>query len=1601
MSALVARLNAEQAATQSRTLQAALLHERAELEEAAGEEPIAARDYLAAFNAEPTFREPLEALVRILTRRKSAKNLGKLLEALTRVALTPEERSRAHWERATYLSDYEQNLAGAKDALEAAISANPEDPIAWLELELVAARDNDAVGRMRAIEARAQLAVDPTWKALLLIDLALLAWKGGEAARAYDLLDAAGALGGRASFRTRQVLEEVAAGDRELAVLAHALEGQADMIAEAIEDDAAGDSTGVPRSMRTPERAAEAWFRAAELKRVLGDVAGWTALLARAAERLPGSSVIARARLVSLEAAGDSEGAATVARAELERGAPGPGAAALWLRVAEAAALREDRAAALQALSAGLVADPGCIPARALELDLLTDGPDAAALAESLEASADALSTEDAKGRAYLLAACIWACQVGDMARAKTALSVSGLAPGLVSRVTRMLVAVGHPGPDGATPVIDAPFYEEATKRLLQVGAEPAEQASLWFELGRARLLRGDETGAAAAFAKIAAAGADDGTTGPTAWLGLVLGAYAIGLLAREGEPESAPRKLSAKAVIELSRVDAGGAISRGLLVVGALRAVRLGELDRATAVLRELCEASPEDEVAATFLAELERRAGKPVAAATVLAACAAAVEEDDLAAALHLEAGLLLWRAGEKGRAIDELEAARAGAALSAATVLTWALRGAQADSADARRHALDAAAEAGADPAVIALERFGLEVAFASDGGDDGSLRDALALAQREGTDDLGAAAALGRLLVIGEGALADPDAVERALDELESDGGAAANLAAAERFRLAHAVDHDAATAVERAAVWAASEPSLAAAVEWVAATFGVGDRVGEAHARRAVALRLGSAASSSTEEASAAESLQAAIEASAALVLAIDDPGGTHPFVDGESTVARLANLDLALAGSEPHRRAVALGALGDALGPDAEIDALSLAGWSYLASGDATAAHNAFRAVVDKRPHDLASWEGARSAALALGDHVATALAAAQLGSLLADDARGAELWEQAGLVLLEHTEAHDDAEIAFDRAFARDARRGVAFDKLFRRLRARNDDDRLLDVIMRRIAVADNEHEIGKLYWERARVLRKKGDRDGALEALENVTLLEPDHVGALALSGEIQISRRDFAHAAPTLARLSTIKEAPQQQRLVSGIAAVDIYENRLGNLDKALEVLLGLHRTGLSTLVVRERLARVAAKAGAWDEATSILEQLMVERDTREGRIEAARLSLAIWRDKVHKPLQADAATAKLLEESPDDGEALDLVLTTGFDSAFRSRALGHGKATLVEALAESPSDVARVTMLAKIAGAGQDAALRQATLGALVALGNSDPALSEELARIDTRVSGRPEVVLDARALGEIADPQDGGPIAVIFAAIAETLGLAFGPSLASLGVGRKERIDARGGHPVRMAVAEWMGALGFEGDFDVYVGGPNADGVHGVAGEQPAIVLGSAVTAPFDASARSALAREVFALRRGLTSVRTRDDNTVASVVIAACAEAGLPVQPPPYAVYSEVARAVHKEISRKTRKALLEPCERFMQTGQDPRAWASAARCSLDRMAVIAAGDVSVVLSDILGAPRSELGGLVGDSERALRLLAFVLSPSYLELRRKLGMGVR
>src|SRR6185436_12772929 len=277
-------------------------------------------------------------------------------------------------------------------------------------------------------------------------------------------------------------------------------------------------------------------------------------------------------------------------------------------------------------------------------------------------------------------------------------------------------------------------------------------------------------------------------------------------------------------------------------------------------------------------------------------------------------------------------------------------------------------------------------------------------------------------------------------------------------------------------------------------------------------------------------------------------------------------------------------------------------------------------------------------WEGLRAAAETLGRREILAEASAALGDAVADPVRGAELWEQAATILFDELGDKQRGEFALSRAVERDVRRFAPFDRLFRIVRARKDSPRLLDLITRRLEVAEDPEEIVKLFWERARVMRASGDREGALSALENVRMLEPDHVGALALSGEIYLTLQRFAEAAEQLARLAELSEAPSQQRLMSGVAAVDIYENKLKLVPQALDVLVALRHAKLDTPQVRKRLARVAAKAGAWDRAADTFELLRAEREQSAGRAEAARLAMAIRRDRLQAPVTAAASVTK---------------------------------------------------------------------------------------------------------------------------------------------------------------------------------------------------------------------------------------------------------------------------------------------------------------------------------------------------------------------------
>lgn len=1574
VTSVMQRLRAEHDATESMATKAILLHELGVLSEALGDEAGSARDQLGAVNADPDFREPLERLIAIIERRQSYKNLGKLLERLVRVAETPEERARALLDQAAFASDHEGDDGTARMLLENAADESPDDACLWLALELSAGKTSDAELRDRALAARARLAQDPLWKQLLLIDLGELRSAGGETVTARQALEEAVGLGGKATFEALEALAQFARANGAPDVEERALEALADAIALSLTSPESADKVGVPRYKRSPSQAAYAWLLAADRKRTRGDLGGATALLDQALELLPGEPLLVRARLHAAEVAGDTAAAARLAKAELARGVKGELGAALSLRVAEASAAEGDAAGARAAIEQALAADPASIPARALYLDILGGGGDPQALAAALESTAEHLPSDEAKARHYLMSAEVFARSVGDAQGAKLALSqasLSGAPPALVGRLARLLAALTG----------DAAWYEEATRRLMAQGASEGEPVGLWLELGRARALRGDRAGALQAFQSL-------GKLPEGAWLGGVLASCVAPLIVGGDMPSDAASPAEAAAQLDqLSEVVKASSEprARALATVAAALVAAAGDAENYVERITKLHQAEPADLVVARALVRQRREAGDVAGACAVLDATSAALSdgENDVAAALLLEAGLLRFRSGERAAALQSFEQAERRSEAAAELVTRLARRATAPNDLAARRQVLDSAEPN--ERAVALLERFGLE---SGKDGNAAAAADALDSVADEGTpDEVATALTLGRALYGSAGR--DLERRQEALKELSKRSTAAAAACGAALFVLALGADKALGSSelLDAASAWASADGSPAAAIEWLAAATAAGDLTAEVQARRTLASRVTGPSAAALAAGSELVSWLAGME--------------LEPPSESNDAAVRLANLELAGPGCDPRRRASGLLDVGELLGAESTPLLTALAGMNQLAYGDVAAALASFRRVVDAHPEDLAGWEGLRAAAEAAGDRATLAEACAALGDAVSDSASGGRFWAQAAGILLDELNDPSRGEFALSRAVERDIKQAEAFDRLFRIVRQRKDDERLLDLIARRLNVAEDPDEIAKLFWERARVLRGKGDREGALAALENVRMLEPDHVGALALSGEIFITIGKFEEAATHLAELAAHPQAPTQQRLMSGVAAVDLFENKLGSPERALSVLNALHAAKLSTLPVRERLAKVATKAGAFQDAVQVLELLMNERDSRDGRIQAARLALAIYRDKLERPASAQAAVEKLLAEAPDDGEAIDLLLTGAIAETRARPLLARAQVTLVQRLTDNPLDTDRVMWLAKVAQYLGNMPQRQATLGALSAVGRGSPEIDKELSGLDRRVSNLPKMTIDDAALPNLADPDDRGALPELMRVMAPIITEALGPNLQALGVTKKDRVDPRAGLPIRNEIAAWAGALGI-GEFDLYVGGSDAGAVRALPLETPAVIVGASVTAPLSPIHRQAVARELYALRRGTTVLDHREPDDVAAIIVAACRIGEVEIPAPAFAMLGEFQRLLAKEAgswaARRVRKMLPELARAVAEEQPDLLGWVRAATSSLDRMAAIAAGDVSWVLG---GRTRAPIGEGREERARAERLLSFVLSPTYLDLREQLGMGVR
>lgn len=1610
-------LRAEVEAGADRTRQAVLLYEIGHIvERDASNDAQAVREYLGAYNQDPQFRPPLFALLRLFERRRSFKNLARLYEAELKSATTGQERASALLDRAALVSDHLGQPEGEQALLEQACDEDGESTAAPLMLEHRARIVGDLEAIRAALQLRAARTKSPLLRGLLLTELASARESADDVDGALETLRAAARIAvERPEDRARFLgaLEATARRHDRVPELVAALEGQAALRGSVTDTDAEG-----------PREAAGMLLEAGRLRLVrLGDPVGARGTLDKALALVPDDIAILREHMLACEAEGDAAAAAEDAGRVLARGVTGRHAAPFHFRLAEAAQLEGDVERALGQLRDAARLAPGSAAVRATLEDASLAHGDLSPVLDGLEAQAAAAQARgetEAAIHGYLRAAS-WARDVGrDLPRA-IALYDSAIHTGAdrVVALRERQIAVTELG-DVAGGTGIQPILDGALALAAEPGLDP-DEASVQLRAAYHAALATPYEQAEVRRSRIHAvlSAALDHPRARDEW-----GADAARMFAAAEAGTARQRPDAGESVTLLIRAHraladrASGDASAAHLCAAARAAVRAGQEDVAIDLLKTAVAQAPSQRYAITLLEEIYGRRGDADAVVRILREASSAEGGGRAMVGQLLAAGAAAEAAGDRALAYRTYEEAH------------------QKDP-DAERPivALRRLAEAGgkvvdAEQRKSAIERAAAREQRALEAGAEGP-----APAQNVSLE-------LGELALVGTLAVPAPAAIEALRRALRVDG---TRLQAA----LALSLTDDAEARLE--GVRALVEPTGAASVVLrdqlvladalhASGRAAAGDDAEDAAEallardasdRDALLHRLGATTPGDARRAAALFALADATTDGAAaseLVLAGIRATTADALAGRDADDATLRAIEIADRFPESLEAALsyveAFGDVDDA-GERAEalarvLPLLSAAGLSQAEESAIRAEHA--RALVEavrgdealetlatlaEDEDDLSAYEALRVAAREAGAHRLVVRACDRMAEAVEGELR-AQLLEEAAAVLMDYLEVDEEAEPRLRAALAVDPTRPIAYARLHDVLSARGDDAGMLALLLARVDVTDDPDALAPLFYEEARLRRALGQRDEALGALENLFLLESEHVGGLALLVEINVQRESWQDAVDALRRLAEAADVPPAQQRIARLGAADFLEKRLGKPDEAIVELRAIEALGLADRGLYERMAAISERASDVDAAVASLlkgAQAATDRGERatlhrrraqlEARRGDERAAAAAYRDALAAaPLDVEAAEALGRLVAPDERAAVGVKL----EESART------------ALAPDPLEPTLLRTLRSAAVLRGDPALERQVLAALIAARLADtseahagsaptPALREG-ARLSDGTLGALRLDGDVQAALELADLANESLLELD----------RIDPS--TFGVGRAELVrgltPTGGGAPPSVAslvaIAVALGAAPAE----LYVGGRDPAGCAGVAYRgKPLWVFGqSALEAP--TRARFVTAQLALGLRLNVSPLAQRlvRDGLEAAIdaLLATSAAAGAPLavgQTRP-GVEALVPR-LSKVVSRRARRAAPELAAK-LGDGRAVMGYARGLRATLLRVASVVCGDPSPAL-DVLAGGSGSGGGASGRTERSTRenaeareLLRFWLSPAAQAARRELGV---
>jgi tetratricopeptide (TPR) repeat protein len=568
-------------------------------------------------------------------------------------------------------------------------------------------------------------------------------------------------------------------------------------------------------------------------------------------------------------------------------------------------------------------------------------------------------------------------------------------------------------------------------------------------------------------------------------------------------------------------------------------------------------------------------------------------------------------------------------------------------------------------------------------------------------------------------------------------------------------------------------------------------------------------------------------------------------------------------------------------------------------------------------------------------------------------------------------------------------------------FEILVRIHKERGDEGAVSRLLEKRIGAEQDFDELAKLYEEQADQMLGMDNSGEALEALDNLIVVDPDRLSAYLTKVEILAEINRWGEAIATMREYIDRSDDPVEVRTMTWRAA-DLLVQEVKDAGAALAMLRQLVDRGDRHPSTLRQIVEIAKTSENWDEAAWGLSKLAELVEDENERVKAKREEAVIRLERLFDDDAADGLVKDILSACPADLPTLKLY------SQFRpveetENAIAEAIKSVRDELQKNPTDLGLIETLRELADLGflKDVSRLCDDVITLFSGGEVEPWPGDLVPGSDL------DAEMQRRFFVHPDEKNTASRVAEMASAIAQNVL----PPLGDLPkLKRGALITAKDDNPVRSWIESWTKLLGYEG-VEVYMAGDDTRGSVALPTNTPAVAITSSVKSPLTAKHRFFLARNIWRSGRGHAVFEEGDaTGPVEWVVAMAAAILGERIELP-MPVDREMVAKAKKATPRRLRHGLTEACNLLLgESRQSLRAWAQAISYSADRFGLLAATRIVEVMpliveecagSDGLQKYAEDPSATIRKIPRCLELLRFALSEEYLAARRKIGLNIK